>query len=176
MKSAEDKHRLFVALWPPPPLAAEMLSLSTKAVGDGRPIPAAKLHVTVQFLGDVPASRLADIGAALDRVAGPPFELPLNRFGHWHRTRVVWLGSTPPCQPLLELASEVAAELRGAGFRRERRPFRGHLTVARNCRRPGDLQLAHSLRWTVRKCSLVESTLTPRGALYREIHVRSLGA
>lgn len=174
MNSREDKRRLFVALWPSLGLAEKMVDLSVKTIGDGRPVPAEKLHVTLQFLGDAPVSRVADICLALDRISSSSFDLHLDRFGYWRRTRVVWLGSSRPCEALNELVSSVAAELRLVDFKPERRPFRGHLTLARNCRRPGDLRPPGPLRWAVRQCSLVASTLTAHGARYRELHSRTL--
>ncbi len=167
-------HRLFVGLWPSLELRQEIAEASAHAVGDGRPVAPEKIHLTLQFLGEVPGTRLEEIVAALDRVSSPPFGLALNRLGYWHRTRVVWMGTSKPSAELLDLVSAIAAELKRLGFKRERRAFRGHLTVARKCRHPGSLRLGRTLDWSVQAFSLVSSTLTPSGALYDPLHTRPL--
>ena len=172
--SAPSTQRLFLALWPSTQLGREIAQLSEHAVGDGRPVAPEKIHLTLQFLGEVPVARVGEITAALDRVSSPSFDLVLNRFGYWHRNRVVWLGSSRQSAPLLDLVSVIAGELRRLGFKRERRVFHGHLTVARKCRQPGSLRLQRRLEWPVPAFSLIASTLNPQGALYEPLHTRPL--
>jgi RNA 2',3'-cyclic 3'-phosphodiesterase len=59
--------RLFFALWPGTQEQQALLRASAPAVADsaGRPIPAANLHATLAFLGNVAAARLPQLRAAV---------------------------------------------------------------------------------------------------------------
>lgn len=93
------------------------------------------LHLTVKFLGPVPAEREAEIIAGLE-VAGrgaKVFNLPIEGFGAFPtptRPRVVWVG----CEgvpPLEFLHHRVEQEMETLGFALEGRPFRPHITLGR---------------------------------------------
>ena len=93
---------------------------------------------------------------------------------------MIWLGVTPE-QALVELASRVERALNPLGFPPERRPFRPHLTLGRA--EPGaafDRQLLARLMHvepaTAGALALVQSTLRPEGAIYRNVAEWKLGA
>ncbi|HYL02781.1 MAG TPA: 2'-5' RNA ligase family protein, partial [Steroidobacteraceae bacterium] len=62
----ERTRRLFFALWPDAAQRTVLAHAVRKAVRNcgGRPVPAESLHVTLAFLGSVPESRMAELGAA----------------------------------------------------------------------------------------------------------------
>ena len=72
--------RLFVALWPDPVTRAAIAQWQRAWDWPPRaaPVKAERLHLTLHFLGDVPAGRLGEIAAGL-RSPFEPFEL---EFGH----------------------------------------------------------------------------------------------
>ena len=87
------------------------------------------LHLTLAFLGET--SRVREAEAAMEEVALPPFSFQVEgqgRFGDLY-----WAG-VRRCAPLWELQGELARRLRDHGFSLERRPFRPHLTLAREVR------------------------------------------
>jgi 2'-5' RNA ligase len=88
--------RLFFALWPDDALreALGRVGLVLAARAQGKPVPAAKLHMTLAFLGEVPAERLAPAVDAAARVKGEAFELLLDEVGAFRSARVAWVGST----------------------------------------------------------------------------------
>ncbi|WP_276354621.1 RNA 2',3'-cyclic phosphodiesterase [Cohnella caldifontis] len=96
------------------------------------------LHVTLHFLGDTPETRLEAIKEALLQTAtsAAPFTLSLTApgtFGPPSAPRVLWLGLAEPGNPgaLARLHQALAPGLQAAGCTLEDRPFRAHVTLAR---------------------------------------------
>lgn len=95
------------------------------------------LHLTLRFLGptlDERVPALSDaIRAAADGVA--PFRVRLAGGGAFPgpgRPRVLWLGVTEGVERLGGLAHSLEERLVAAGWPRDERPFRAHLTLARS--------------------------------------------
>lgn len=141
------------------------------------------VHLTLKFLGDVPESRVDEIGHAVsETVAGHrQFEVSTGGFGAFpnkRRPQVLWIGISGRLEPLMGLQADVDAALGALGFQTETRPFHPHLTLARLDRRmPADARRASmdalestgpsaGLRIAVRSVSLVQSILGRGGARY----------
>lgn len=145
--------------------------------------PAANLHLTVRFLGQVEVS-VAE--AIADRVAaaGPRgFDLRLGEAGSFKRgrlARVVWLGLSEGEGSIGELARVVEAETVAAGLEPEGRRFHAHLTLARARARegaalpplPGPPELAP---WHADELILYRSHLGRAGSVYEPLQVLRLG-
>ena len=91
-------------------------------------------HVTLKFIGEVPAEKAGPIQAAL---AGVPFPSPIQLvyrgagfFPNERRPRVFWPGIEAGTE-LPALAEAVEASLEPLGIARESREFSPHLTLAR---------------------------------------------
>ncbi len=142
------------------------------------------IHLTLKFLGPVPARRLEAIERALARAVSEPFRLSvrlgrLGSFGGSTGLRVVWVGLEGDVEALARLAAQVEGAMESMGFERERRPFAAHLTLARvkdeaspqDRRRLFDLVRALELPplpgATLDALSLMQSTLEPGGARYQ---------
>lgn len=160
--------RLFFALWPDEPVrnalgeAARPLLEACR----GRRVAKRNYHLTLAFLGGVPAARLDEIRAAAAGVRAAPFELLLDCHGHWPGPRVAWLGCRRPPEAADALAQALWAALEPVGFRPDKRPFRPHLTVLRGCRQcdwPGPVT---PVAWPVRELALVSSETLPEGPHY----------
>ena len=125
--------RLFFALWPDDRLRAglERLGIDLAARAEGKAVPAAKVHMTLAFLGEVPVDRFAAAADAASRVTGEAFELVLDEVGAFRPARVAWAGSSAGHPALTILQSGLAAELRREGFHLESRPFAAHVTLVR---------------------------------------------
>jgi len=102
------------------------------------------LHVTLMFLGQVQAERLARFGAALAGALGghPSFAVQLRGVGAFpsqKNAQVIWVGIDDPSRQLDEIARAVfdIAEQLAVGDLEEqrRRPFRAHVTIGRTPRR-----------------------------------------
>jgi len=103
--------RLFVALWPDGDLGARIAQAARAAIGDGRAVPAERLHLTLAFIGRLPADRLDACSQALGTVRGGSFDLCLDRFGFWRRNGILWLGMR---EPGAHCAQQLAALVTGA--------------------------------------------------------------
>ncbi|MEA2518180.1 MAG: 2,3-cyclic 3-phosphodiesterase [Chloroflexota bacterium] len=94
------------------------------------------LHLTLRFLGPTPGGRVADLAAAVARTAAAtePFDIRISgadAFPPTGRPRTLWLDLDVGVDRLAALATRLDDELETAGWDRERRPFRAHLTLAR---------------------------------------------
>lgn len=175
MSPESSDRRLFVALWPDAELAVAVAEAVGAARRSCRPLPREKLHLTLAFVGRLPEARLDDCIAALGRIRRPAFELRLERFGHWARHGVLWLGPEEASPECGALAGAIGESLVEADIPFDRRRFRAHLTVARNCRKPALPRLVAPLRWAVNDFRLVESKLSSSGSEYICLREWALG-
>lgn len=144
------------------------------------------IHLTLKFLGDIPADDPPLIVAALERQSGPqaPFELTLTGLGCFpnpQRPRVVWIGIGGDVALLSQLQRSVEQALNELGYPPEGRPFSPHLTLARvrdGARRSdvaalgqtiGSSSLGEVARIRVAHLALMRSELRPGGPIYTEL-------
>ena len=149
------------------------------------------IHLTLQFLGDVPVDRVDKIGQAVQRACRPfgPFDVHLSDLGCFpnpRKARVLWVGVGGDVETLARLQRAVESELQGLGFAPENRPFQPHLTLARikDWAGPEERsavadQLARvqpdaSAAMTVREVHLMKSDLRPSGAVYTSLATAQL--
>jgi 2'-5' RNA ligase len=162
---------VFFALWPDEAVAGGLAAMA-RAVAPrcgGRLMRRETLHVTLAFIGDVDASQLAKLQKLAACLTAPAFELEMNRLSWWRHNRIIWAGTTEVPPALASLAGDLAAALRGAGFRVEDRPFAVHVTLLRKARDGAGLGQPTAVHWPVKEFLLVESLLQPRGAEYRPL-------
>jgi 2'-5' RNA ligase len=96
------------------------------------------LHITLRFLGEIPADRAASVEVATRAAAQQidRFELHLAQMGafpHSRNPRVLWAGLEPGTglTSLRQLQAEVERRLAQHGFGAEPKPFSPHITIAR---------------------------------------------
>lgn len=125
------------------------------------------LHITLAFLGNLPADRLAQAEAVADAIAAPAFDIALDRLGWWKHNRILWAGCSDAPAALTELAAVLGAGLRAAGFTLDERPFAVHATLLRNarCAAPEPL-LVPPVAWHAADFVLAESVPGPDGSRY----------
>ena len=141
------------------------------------------IHLTLNFLGDVPEERVSEIVAALQRACGPIALLSFSIAGagcfpNLRRPNVVWVGVEDPSGALRALQAAVEKALNPLGFPPENRPFKPHLTLGRTQRnapgedlhavgeRVGALTVGTLGQVDVREILLMRSDLLPGGARY----------
>lgn len=150
------------------------------------------IHLTLKFLGDVRASQLDEIKAALAQAAGhASFGLSVQGLGcfpNLARPRVLWVGVTGDIKSLRALQADVEKNIAPLGFPAEERGFSPHLTLARTSQGAGrdetaligkvvqDRDVGQLVSWQVDAVSLMRSQLKPDGAQYTQIAEVSLGA
>jgi RNA 2',3'-cyclic 3'-phosphodiesterase len=179
--------RLFVAVNLPEEvrrLAHEAAAPLRAAGWPVRWVPAASLHLTLKFLGEVAAEREQPVAAALDAsvASARPFDIGLGGVGAFPglgRPRVIWMGVE--AHPALELlANDVQRALAPFGFEAELRPFQPHFSLGRvrQGAQPGAFatlgRLAGEVVWEgvapVESVDLMASVLGPGGAAYEVRH------
>ncbi len=146
----------------------------------------ASIHLTIKFLGGVPANRISLISTSLTKVVEGirPFSLGIEGLGVFPDSRrpgVIWVAVVGEVDRLVQLQQAVDSALSPLGFSKENRPFVPHLTVAR-LREDMDTQerqnfvrhfLAAKLEpvplFEVQALHLMKSRLTPGGAIYSRI-------
>ena len=137
------------------------------------------LHVTLKFIGEVEPARAEDLsraaGAAVEGLQ--PFRLSIEESGTFPprgAARVLWLGVKDASGQLAQLQRRLEQECEAAGFPREPRAFKPHLTLAR-LRTPKDaLALSEAHRHTtfgpfnfeVNELLVIRSELGPGGSRY----------
>jgi RNA 2',3'-cyclic 3'-phosphodiesterase len=151
--------RLFFAVWPDALAAARLAALAGDAatVSGGKAIPAAKIHLTLAFLGEIPPEAAAAAIGAAHGVRFAPFGLTLDCVGSFRAARVAWAGSLAPQPGLEALQADLAARLRAAAFALEERPFAAHATLARRAMRAVPRARIAPVAWTVDAFTLVRS-------------------
>lgn len=175
--------RAFVAVELPAELLKSLAAVQTEMRRGGvrarwtRP---ENLHLTLKFIGDLPADRVADVANALRSAAAghPPFRLTaagLGVFPGGRRPRVLWAGLSGALAALEGLQRELDDRLAACGLEREARGFHGHLTLGRfGPGAPGgadaEVMSAHAAQrfgsFDVRELVLFQSDLMPGGPVY----------
>ena len=98
--------------------------------------PAAKLHLTLRFLGETSSSQkraVMDGMSALVRTSRP-LMLRVAQYGCFPNSRapsVIWRGLKASCHSLIRFQSEIEQVAQRAGYEAESRPYAPHLTVGR---------------------------------------------
>lgn len=139
---ANATRRLFFALWPDEPTRRQLVRETRRVVHHcgGKPVPPAHYHVTLAFIGNLPAERFDDIVAAGRATAAAQLELLFDRVGYWSRPRVLWAAPSR-CPPALHaLVSMLWDRLCAVGLEPEARAYQPHLTLCRKVGRAGSRQ------------------------------------
>ena len=164
----ERTHRLFFALWPAEPLRTALAPRirALQPAGVGRPQRPDQWHVTLEFLGSVPASRVAAARDAAAQVRADPSDTRFDAVEFWRRPEVLCLVARLVPPPLADLVAQLRAALAAQGFEPETRPFRAHMTLARKVTNPVSPVVFEPLRWPAADFALVESITDRSGSVY----------
>jgi RNA 2',3'-cyclic 3'-phosphodiesterase len=151
--------RLFFALWPDAAARAALADVARNTASryGGRAVPAANLHLTLVFLGEVDPAKIDALRRAVDGVACAGFPFVLDRIGGFRRAGVAWAGCRQSPPALFTLQSTLEARIRAAGFSPDDRAFAPHLTLARHVREPVEPEGMKAVEWRVNAFALVET-------------------
>ena len=184
--------RAFIAIDVPPVarqiMAGAMRELADQVPGSVRWVDAEGIHLTLKFLGDIPAQDTGDILAALKSPVQniPAFSLQLTGLGMFpnaRRPRVLWAGVDGPLDSLANLQRCVEGVLAEMNYATERQTFSPHLTLGRVRERisPGarrriiqamsSASIETSDPWLVEEIRLFRTTLTPQGSIHSSMGV-----
>jgi 2'-5' RNA ligase len=179
--SGSDTQRLFVAV----PLPEDLRGLVGRAQESLPPVPGLRLlrpeqwHVTLAFIGEVDAEKAAVARGVVEGLPDMGGEAMVERFlllPSPSRARVVTLELADEQGVLAALFETVMGRLEAGGvMRRERRPFRPHLTIAR-LRTPCAVRPRYEserARFAVQSVCLYQSELRREGAVYTVVGRRT---
>lgn len=176
-ETKKSSQRVFFALWPDEATRTAIDNFTRDAVAQcgGRPIPPENFHMTLRFIGQADAGALARMRRAAGRVRTEPLRFKLDQLGYWPEPAVFWLGCRKAPDPLLRLVVNLNTELGSEGFLVETRPFKPHVTLARNARHAPDIELMEPVEWSSERFALVASRTLPEGAEYTTLEEWPLG-
>jgi 2'-5' RNA ligase len=161
---------------------AAFLSACATAAPQFRWTPAANLHLTIRFIGNVDRALVEVIA---DQLAARPLGVidlelgSLGTFGHGRHVRVIWQGLRAGAEAVTALAVHVDADCAAAALVGEKRPFQPHLTLARARGRDGaELpplpELPRLSAWRATELVLFASRLSRTGAVYEPLRALKL--
>lgn len=165
----ETDQRLFFALDPPPSVRQRMADLQTGLDLPGRVVPPRNFHVTLVFLGNVPAADIGRLLQTANRTPGPACRITLDRLGRFSRSGVVWLGCSSFPESLLDFQQRLHERLCGVGFSGESRGWAPHVTLYRNLRKPFAKIPFEVIDWQLKGYCLMQSSAAPGGPEYLPI-------
>jgi RNA 2',3'-cyclic 3'-phosphodiesterase len=165
--------RVFFALVPGAHAAALLAEVGAElaARAGGKPVPAAKIHLTLAFLGSLEPDRL-DAASAIE-VAAPAMRLAMDCVGSFRAARVAWAGMSQTPAALSDLQSRLSRELRARGFALEDRPFAPHVTLARRIERAIPRSPIEPIEWEAGEVALMLSQ--PGSGRYSTLETWTLG-
>ena len=192
MREQAPTIRVFIALdlpsWAKQALDEVIQKLRTDLPSGVRWVDPSVVHLTLKFLGDIDSSSVADIleamTSAVKATQGERFGLRLSGLGLFpnpDQPRVLWAGLDGDLDALRALQERVDEAASQLGFAKERRPFTPHLTLGRvrdgataDLRRRVSSSLAATHMedgepWEPDAIRLIQSTLTPQGAVYTNL-------
>jgi 2'-5' RNA ligase len=175
--------RLFIAVDIPDP-AIQVFADLREEISGFRWTPIHQLHLTLQFLGDTPRSKIGPLEQQLGQIAGTPFSIIPDRLEVFPSIRsarvlVVRLNENAA---LTDLQRSVVEAVHRAGIEADRRRFKSHVTIAR-FRHVSAPDLQRYLRSTepdtrsieIDRFHLYRSHLAPQGARHERIASFQLG-
>ena len=190
-----DSIRTFIALELPDDLKQGLRSLQTclKSSDSGmvKWVNPESIHLTLKFLGETRLALIPSIITALEDIAKNtlPFELSVTNLGAFpdiHRVQVIWVGLNGDLRAILQLQKNIEKALSPLGFAAETKVFVPHLTLAR-MRDTCSLQDRQNIGAVIKRTpfegsfklkadslNLIQSHLTPGGAIYTNLHSAKL--
>lgn len=163
--------RLFFTLWPDDALRERIAQAACRYLEGrkARAVRANNVHLTLAFLGSVDEQAVDEVIAAGDLVRAAPFELALDRLETWRGARVACLTTQMVPAPLAALVAQLRSNVQARALPVDLKPFRAHITLARDWREaPLDCRI-DPVRWPVGEFMLAESPAAGGRADYRII-------
>jgi 2'-5' RNA ligase len=186
---ADEVIRSFIAIELPGKLVKQLKDFQAGLKSPAHPVKwvdPGSIHLTLKFLGDVEAGRLAAVKDETAIAVGSSrrFHLVTAGTGFFPdpgRPRVFWLGLEGDIDAMVTLHKAIDEAMSKLGYAREKRPFTAHLTLARlreESSIDGKMEFARKVKAQVFKppcnievksVALMRSRLTPRGAIYTRL-------
>ncbi len=189
-ETSEETWRLFVALEAPEPIKdalAKAQARLRRAVLDAsiRWLTREQFHLTLRFLGAVPAGHVDDLTAALETACKncPTFPLRARHIGFFPNDsfpRVIWSGVSDETGALAQLHGTVRHATNDFTHEKPEAHFSGHITLGRVkeirardsqalCAAAADFRGVPFGAWAPSTVDLIRSRLSGSGATYERV-------
>lgn len=140
------------------------------------------IHVTLKFLGDTPLTQIDHIESAMKEAVktATPHKVILRGTGVFpneNYIKVIWIG-LQHAEAISGIATKLNRDLTCLGFKKEKRAFSAHLTIARMKSAQGKEEIISLIRdyddvtfaeIPIQNIMLKKSTLTPQGPIYETV-------
>ena len=141
------------------------------------------IHVTLKFLGEINRDDTETIGTVISGAARDcgPMQFSVKGMGVFpgvKNPRVVWCGLKGDTTALVQFQGHLDEKLIDLGFLREKRPFKGHLTLGRVNGPVSPQKMIDAIKeisglesalFEVKTVTLFSSDLHPSGAVYTQL-------
>ena len=177
MSRPRSNLRLFIAIYPPLEMSAELVrSLQQHELPEHRLVPPQQVHMTLHFIGDVPTKQLDSTFESVQRATSgiSAFNLTVYRlitFPHRGPARLVAAEMDRPPE-LLEIHRRLVTRLTCSTRDNPSHRFRPHLTLCRFKTPTKGIALDSPLDaepFPIQQVVLMKSTLRPDGAQHHEV-------
>ena len=142
--------RIFTAIELSEEIKAELCRCTACALQHavhGRPTPPERMHLTLAFLGEIPSEK--PVITAMEKAAGSAFSLSLDKTGRFRRQGGDLLfAAVKADNELFDLQKRLMTCLKEAGLSPDEKPFRPHITLARElvCKPLADGLFPHTMQ------------------------------
>ena len=158
--------KLFFALWPDDAIRLQCRNVIGKITGHCAPVAVSNLHATLLFLGRISSEQEAAITAAAAVLPIPQISLCFDQFSFWKKPGVYCLTCREFAQEVVTLSEQLAAIAKHSAVTVDERPFKPHITLARNAKQTELIEF-ESIVWQTQTFCLVESCSLATGVEYR---------
>lgn len=163
--------RVFFALWPDHSQRERLRDIINPVARtvEGRVVDRRDWHVTLVFIGDIPATQVPLLLERASQIQVEPFRLSFDRMEFWPRPKIACMVAATVPPELLSLVAALNFLVQDVGVVPEDRAYRPHITVARNARAFTTERLTQRATTEWSGFELVESVSGPGGATYRPL-------
>ena len=139
------------------------------------------LHFTLKFLGDIEENILPELQKETEKISIEKFNIEYKGIGclpGFHRINTIYVGVNEGKEQLTDLARQIENACSKFDLRKEKRPYKAHLTIGR-VKYPGDKQLLIDTikaqqeelfgKVEITSFQLKKSVLTPQGPIYSDL-------
>ena len=157
--------RVFFALWPDADTRARIVSVTEalRLAGEARPVRQENLHMTLAFVGEVAAPRLAVLQQIGGAQRASSCTIKVDAYEYWREPQVMVAVARETPAALTLLATQLRA---ASNVRQPEPPLRAHVTLARKVVQAPVLQAMSPFDWIARSFSLVRSDTSGPQSVY----------
>lgn len=161
--------RLFIAVELNNPIKTYLESLQQKLkdiTSQGNFTPRSNLHLTLHFIGETPPWHVNCIQDAMNQYtqSSRPFRIYIDNLGYFTKGNkaIIWTGIQGDLEHLQNLHHNVEKGLNNAGFQTDARPYKPHITLAR------EVTMNNSLRSLLKQIHIKKKEMTVSGITLME--------